>query len=67
MKIIIIEDGVYSVKDSEYKQLKERQDVVENGLKYHDRAYGEMDLQFYIEKRQKAWKFLGRVSFHFQL
>lgn len=67
MKIIIIDNDVYSVKNEVYRQLAERQEIAEFGEKYHDRSMAQMDLDWYIRNQKENWKLLGQVDFHFAL
>jgi hypothetical protein len=68
MKLIIIEDVIYRVTDSEYKTLRDKMDQLNNAPETQG-EYIKMEKQIlsYFDENIPKYKALGRVMFDWRL
>jgi len=66
MRLIIIEDKAYRVKEEVYNQLIQRRDLADKGT-WQENRQAIMDLEYYIENVAKKQKCLGFIFFDYRI
>lgn len=64
MKIIVIEDMVYKVTESDYKKIIAKELEINNRVYQHS---NDFDMDSFLESLKHRFKEVGRVNFDFRL